>query len=143
MGPPRRDPPEVRPAEVRPAEVRLEFALLRFALLRFAGGWRWYALPRSAPLRSAPMRSAPMRSAAELSLALQAFQISTPCWRSARCSGLALLWPAFNDLNADGQISTGMESAPCSHLGMEHAEAGAGAMLVALAGLSAQIARHM
>ena len=30
-------------------------------------------------------------------------------------------------------------SAPCSHLGMEHAEAGAGAMLVAyrLAGLSA------
>jgi hypothetical protein len=49
------------------------------------------------------------------------------------------VWPAFKHLSADRGSWTSMESAPCSHLWIEDAEAGAGAMLVGcrLPGLSA------
>jgi hypothetical protein len=107
--------------------VPMRFVPMRFAPPRFAQGWRSAPL-RSAPLRFALMRSAKLRSALlsfallrsgaiEGSFLLQAFQTSTPCRRSSRCSGLAIRWRPLCDLPA-AETTTRRSSAtvilPCA-----------------------------
>ena len=93
---------ESRFATVRDASQRL--APLRFALLRSVASrdapWRSAsarcalersAYSRSAYLRSAPPRSAPWRSSRTVGvLKRHRFHALTPCFRMARCSGLAM-----------------------------------------------------
>ena len=143
----------VRSAPLRFAPLRsapLSFAPLRSAPSRFVPpsfAPERFAPQSSAPLRFAPPRSAPQRSASTLgALALQAFQTSTPCRRSSRCSELATSrGPSPNSQCGRRTDETrSLEAHPCSHLGIEGAEAAAGAMLAAcrLAGLSALEAQY-